>query len=68
MPDFLSMGVFCDADCTVTFTKTDVTVYNAHGNIILLGIHDPNGAKMWQINLTTATANNANTTTPSILF
>ena len=60
MPNFvnnlLSMGVFCNADCTVTVTKTDVTVYNAHGTIILWGIRESSGAKMWQINLTTATA------------
>ncbi len=51
MPDFdnnlLSMGVFCNADCTVTFTKTDVTVYDAHGVIILWGICKSNGDKMW---------------------
>jgi hypothetical protein len=60
MPDFfnnlLSMGVFRNADCTVTFTKTDVTVYDAHGTIILWGIRESSGAKMWRINLTTATA------------
>jgi len=70
MPNFvnnlLRMGVFWDANCTVTFTKTYVTVYNAHSNIILWGIRESNGAKMWQINLTTDTANNANTTTPQM--
>ena len=70
MPDFvndlLSMGVFCDADCTVTFTKKDVTVYNAHGTIILWVICESSGAKMWQINLTTATANNSSIPTPAM--
>jgi hypothetical protein len=60
MPDFvnnlLSTGVFCDSNCTVTFTKTNVTVYNAHGTIILWVIRESNGAKMWHINLTTVTA------------
>ena len=72
MPDFvnnlLNMDVFCDANCTVTFTKTDVTVYNAHGNIILWGIRESNGAKMWQINLTTTTPNNAMLTTPPYIY
>ena len=60
MPNFvnnlLSIGVFCNANFTVTVTKTDVTVYDAHGIIILRGICESNGAKMWQINLMTATA------------
>ena len=59
MPNFvnnlLSMGVFCDANCTVTFTKTNITVYDAHGTIILWGIRESSGAKMWRINLTAAT-------------
>ena len=41
MPNFvnnlLSMGVFCDADCTVTFTKLTVTVVNKDGKVVLNG-------------------------------
>ena len=47
---------------SVTFTKTDVTVYDAQGNNILWGIRESNSAKMCQINLTTNTANNASIT------
>ncbi len=50
MPTFannlLSMGVFCDAGCTVVFTKEEVTVTNSAGNKIMQGWREANGARM----------------------
>jgi hypothetical protein len=55
MPSFvnnlLSMGVFCDADCSVTFTKHTVTVTNKEGIVILTGFRETTGARMWRFNL-----------------
>ena len=55
MPSFvnnlLSMGVFCDADCSVTFTKHTATVTNKAGAVILTGFRETTGAKMWRFNL-----------------
>jgi len=55
MPSFvnnlLSMGVFCDADCSVTFTKHTATVTNKEGKVILTGFRETTGAKMWRFNL-----------------
>jgi hypothetical protein len=42
----LSIGVFCDAGCTVHFTDTSVQV-KLHDKIILEGIRDPPG--LWKI-------------------
>ena len=68
MPDFvnnlLSMGVFCDADCSVTFTKTDVAIYDAQGTIILRGFRESDGARMWRVSLTNANANMATVVVP----
>jgi len=55
MPSFvnnlLSMGVFCNADCIVTFTKHTVTVTNKEGIVILMGFRETTGVRMWQFNL-----------------
>ena len=55
MPSFvnnlLSMGVFCDADCSVTFTKHTATVTNKAGIAILTGFRETTGARMWRFNL-----------------
>ena len=55
MPSFvnnlLSIGVFCDADCNVTFTKQSVNVTNKAGTVILTGYREPIGARMWRFNL-----------------
>jgi hypothetical protein len=45
------MGVFCDADCSVTFTKHAATVTNKAGIVILTGFRETTGAKMWRFNL-----------------
>jgi hypothetical protein len=55
MPSFvnnlLSMDVFCDADCSVPFTKHTATVTNKAGKVILTGFRKTTGAKMWRFNL-----------------
>ena len=55
MPSFtnnlLSMGKFCDAGCTVTFTDTDVKVNDKSGAVILQGHREQTGAKMWLFNI-----------------
>ena len=51
MPSFvnnlLSMGVFCNADCSVTFTKHTATVTNKAGLVILTGFCETTGARLW---------------------
>jgi hypothetical protein len=34
------MGQFCEADCTVTFTKTKVYVFNSAGSLVLDGFRE----------------------------
>ena len=55
MPSFvnnlLSMGVFCNADCSVTFTKHTATVTNKAGTVILTGFRKTTDARMWRFNL-----------------
>jgi hypothetical protein len=71
MPTFannlLSMGVFCDAGCTVVFTREEVTVTNSAGIKIMQGWRESHGARMWRFNLTTATASSATHLTPMVL-
>ena len=56
MPTFannlLSMGVSCDAGCTVIFTSEEVTVTNSAGIKIMQGWREGHGARMWLFNLT----------------
>jgi hypothetical protein len=49
--NLISMGKFCNAGCTVTFTDTDVKVIDKSGAIILQGHREQAGAKMWQFNI-----------------
>jgi hypothetical protein len=49
--NLLSMGQFCDADCTVTFTKTDAYVHNSDGLVVLHGFRETTGARMWRFNI-----------------
>jgi hypothetical protein len=71
MPTFannlLSMGVFCDAGCTVVFTREAVTVSNSAGSKIMQGWRETNGARMWRFNLTSATAASATQRAPTVL-
>ena len=68
MPTFannlLSMGVFCDAGCSVTFTKDDVSVYNSTGTLILQGFRETDGARMWRFSLIKAVAANVTSSMP----
>jgi hypothetical protein len=48
MPTFtnlVSIGKFCDAGCTVTFTATKVTVHAIKETLILKGPQEPAGEK-----------------------
>jgi hypothetical protein len=60
MPTFannlLSMGVFCNAGCTVVFTREEVNVTNSASIKIMQGWRESDGAHMWRFNLTNATA------------
>ena len=51
MPTFtnnlVSIGKFCDAGCTVTFTTAKVTVHDIEETLILEGPREQAGAKMW---------------------
>ena len=49
--NLLSMGLFCDAGCTVVFSSTDVKVFDKHNNLILQGFHELEGPRMWRFNL-----------------
>ena len=49
--NLLSMGQFCDAGCTVTFTKTDVNIINTDGLVVLHGFRETTGARMWRFNI-----------------
>ena len=55
MPTFtnniISIGKFCDAGCTVTFTNTEVKMHNSTGGLVLHGPREPTCAKMWQFDL-----------------
>ena len=39
---------FCDADCTVQYTKNDVVIFDPDGVPLLRGWRDPN-SKLWRI-------------------
>ena len=55
MPNFtnnlIGIGKICDAQCTVTFTATEVIVRDKTGNIIWQGLRETNGARMWRFNI-----------------
>ena len=45
------MGQFCDSDCTVTFTKTRVYVFDSAGSLVLDVFREKTGAHMWRFNV-----------------
>jgi hypothetical protein len=49
--NLLSMGRFCNAGCTVIFTRTNIKVINKTGTVILQGFREQAGARMWQFNI-----------------
>ena len=55
MPAFttnlLSIGTFCDAECTAIFTRFWVTIRDRAGNTILQGPREEHGSRLWRINL-----------------
>ena len=55
MPSFchnlIGIGQFCDADCTVQFTKQAVLVINLAGTMILQGWWELTGPKLWHFAL-----------------
>lgn len=71
MPTFannlLSMGVFCDAGCYVVFTKVDVLIYDSTHKLIMRGLRETHGARMWRFSLTNAiAANSTHSLSPNI--
>ena len=63
--NLLSIGVFCDAGCTATFTKDSVSIFNSAGTLILQGLRKTNGARMWRFSLIKAIAANATGSMPT---
>ena len=61
----LSVGQLCDANCTVTFQKQQVLVYNDKKNIIATGIRDPQTG-LWKIPLPITNLQNQNEPTLSL--
>jgi len=60
----LSIGVFCDAGCTVTFTKDHALIYNSAGILIIRATRETDGPRMWRLDLIKPHAANASTSTP----
>lgn len=59
------MGDFCDANCSVTFTKSDFKMYNPHGTITMQDLREKYGANMWQFNLSSAATTNYTIAAPT---
>ena len=55
MPSFkhnlMGLGPICDADCTVTFSKTTVTIFDPRGQPIGTGWREPKRSRLWRISL-----------------
>ena len=47
----VGVGPICDADCTVVFTKKDVTVLSPKGNAILAGWTENKLTRLWRFAL-----------------
>ena len=47
----IGVGSLCDADCTVTFTSTDVVDRDLHGNLVLTGWQEQSGPRLCRIDL-----------------
>jgi hypothetical protein len=63
--NLLSMGVFCDAGCTVTFTKDFALIHNSAGMLIMRAARETGGARMWRFHLIKPNVPNASTLTPT---
>ena len=55
MPGFhhnlMGISEFCDADCKLLFTKTNITIFDNKGEPVITGWRDNNGPKLWNISL-----------------
>ena len=55
MPGFknslISIRKLCDAECTATFDKNKLTVYDNTGAIVLSGTREQAGAQLWRVNI-----------------
>ena len=55
MPGFqhslLGIGIMCDKDCKVLFTKRRVTIYNKNDKPFLTGWRELTGSKLWSVSL-----------------
>ena len=49
--NLLGIGVLCDKDCKVLFTKTSVIVYNKYNKPFLTGWRETDRSKLWRIYL-----------------
>ena len=49
--NLLSLGKLCDADCTAYIDKTKLEVRNKQGLKILHGEREPQGARLWRVNI-----------------
>ena len=52
----IGIGPICNADCTATFSKRDVTVFGPDKTPILTGWHETTGAKLCRFSLLPDTA------------
>ena len=55
MPGFkhtlIGVGLLCDADCTVTFTRAAVIVWDSQGSPVPIGRREQSGPRLWRISL-----------------
>ena len=47
----VGVGPICDADCTVLFTKHNLTVFSPEGKLILTGWREKDMPKLWRFAL-----------------
>ena len=69
MPTFtnnlLSLGKLCDADCTAYLDKHHLAVHNKHGDKILHGDRERDGARLWRVNIAPADTTTAPAPSPA---
>jgi hypothetical protein len=47
----LDIGIMCDKDCKVLFTKRCVAIYDKNGKPFLTGWRELTGSKLWSVSL-----------------
>ena len=55
--NILWIGIMCDKDCKVLFTKHSVIIYEQNKNLFLTGWRETDGTKLWRILLQPDLAN-----------